>query len=262
MSIASAVWWLYGELRYSSLYCTRCSNTSSTAQGRGGSSKDRNPMGEHGCCEPWMAERSKSTDGPKGGWSVGVFVCLFSYPAMYHVCLSIELFICLSVCPCVCSLSAVCLSACLSIHPSMRPFVQPSIHLSSFQYPYAYLSIDPSIHSVYLSIRLSIYLSLCLSISLPVCLSICLSTYPSLYWASFYISVYLYTCRSYSARLVWNVEVESWNICFSARLPSSLEADNIKNAAIVRETKHCWRPALLTASCKCVFFCPFSIPSV
>ena len=39
-------------------------NTSSTAQGGGGSCKDSKPIGEVGCCDAWMAER---TDGPKSG---------------------------------------------------------------------------------------------------------------------------------------------------------------------------------------------------
>ena len=39
-------------------------NTSSTAQGGGGSCKDRKPIGKVGCCDAWMAER---TDGPKSG---------------------------------------------------------------------------------------------------------------------------------------------------------------------------------------------------
>ena len=34
------------------------SNTSSTAQGGGGSFKNRKPIGEVGCCESGMAERS------------------------------------------------------------------------------------------------------------------------------------------------------------------------------------------------------------
>jgi len=43
----------------------------STAQGGGGSFKHRKPIGEIGCCESRMAE--KSTDGPKGGCT-GVFL--------------------------------------------------------------------------------------------------------------------------------------------------------------------------------------------
>ena len=36
-------------------------STRSTAQGGGGSFKDRKPIGEVGCCDAWMAERA---DGP------------------------------------------------------------------------------------------------------------------------------------------------------------------------------------------------------
>ena len=37
-----------------------------TAQGGGGSFKDRKPIGKIRCCQSWMA--SKSTDGSKSGW--------------------------------------------------------------------------------------------------------------------------------------------------------------------------------------------------
>ena len=37
---------------------TKNINTSSTAQGGGGSFKNRKPIGEVGCCESGMAERS------------------------------------------------------------------------------------------------------------------------------------------------------------------------------------------------------------
>ena len=40
-------------------------STSSTAQGSGGSFKNRKPIGEVGCCESIVA--GESTDGPKGG---------------------------------------------------------------------------------------------------------------------------------------------------------------------------------------------------
>ena len=36
----------------------KTNNTSSTAQGGGGSFKNRKPIGEIGCCESGMAERS------------------------------------------------------------------------------------------------------------------------------------------------------------------------------------------------------------
>ena len=38
--------------------CIHNANTSSTAQGGGGSFKNRKPIGEVGCCESGMAERS------------------------------------------------------------------------------------------------------------------------------------------------------------------------------------------------------------
>ena len=50
--------------------------TSSTAQGSGGSFKNRKPIGEVGCCESRMAERS--TDGSKGGWGLLSFSLSYS----------------------------------------------------------------------------------------------------------------------------------------------------------------------------------------
>ena len=52
------------------LRSAECDYTSSTAQGRGGSFKDRKPIGAVACCESWMAERT--SDGSKGGWRVEV----------------------------------------------------------------------------------------------------------------------------------------------------------------------------------------------
>ena len=45
--------------------------TSSTAQGGGGSFKNRKPIGEAGCCESRMAERIHGWT--KGGWSCVFF---------------------------------------------------------------------------------------------------------------------------------------------------------------------------------------------
>ena len=69
-----------------------CYYTSSTAQGGGGSFKNRKPIGEVGCCE-WQSE---STDGPKGAWgllSVSLFLWLSTYLPAYLLCiyLSIDL---------------------------------------------------------------------------------------------------------------------------------------------------------------------------
>ena len=43
---------------YNDIYIYICIHTSSTAQGGGGSFKNRKPIGELGCCESGMAERS------------------------------------------------------------------------------------------------------------------------------------------------------------------------------------------------------------
>ena len=65
--------------------------TSSTAQGGGGSFKDRKPTGEFGCCGAWLAER---TDGRKGGGSsaspslslsLAVYLAIYlSFISTYH----------------------------------------------------------------------------------------------------------------------------------------------------------------------------------
>ena len=108
---------------------------SSTAQGGGGSFKNRKPIGEVGCCESRMAERSH-------GW---IERCLIS------LTLSLSL-----------SFSAY-LPTYLSI---FYVSIQWSIYLS------IYLSLSFICLAVYLStclsIDLSIYLSVCLSICLPV----------------------------------------------------------------------------------------------
>ena len=129
--------------------CTMCLrlwslHTSSTAQGGGGSFKNRKPIGEVGCCESGMAERSH-------WWTER---CLRS-----PLCLSLSL--------------TIYLPTYLSIHRS----IYLSIHLS--MYLCIYLSIDLSLSlslpSNYLSIYLSICLSVCLSISLSlsfICLSV------------------------------------------------------------------------------------------
>ena len=69
--------------------------TSSTAQGRGGSFKNRKPIGEVGCCESRMAERSHWWIGLKGAWSLSLFLSLFlslSFSAYLPTCLSISPF--------------------------------------------------------------------------------------------------------------------------------------------------------------------------
>ena len=90
-------------------------NTSSTAQGGGRSFKNRKPIGEGGCCDSGMAERTK----PLMDWKVldlslslcllflsfslcfSIFLWLSTYltylPTYLLIYLSIYLFICLSI---------------------------------------------------------------------------------------------------------------------------------------------------------------------
>ena len=121
-------------------------HTSSTAQGGGGSFKNRKPIGEVGCCESGMAERIH-------WWT--------------ERCVRSPLFLSLSL--------TIFLPTYLPIYLS----IDRSIYLSLFHL-IAYLSIHLSIY-LYLSIYLSISLSLSLSfICLAVYLSICLSVYLSI----------------------------------------------------------------------------------
>ena len=108
----------------------RRSFTSSTAQGGGGSFKNRKPIGAVGCCETRMAERSH-------WWT--------------ERCLRSPLFLSLSL--------TIDLPTYLSIYLSTYLSIYPSIH------PSIYLSIHPSIHP---SLCLSVCLSACLSVYLPV----------------------------------------------------------------------------------------------
>ena len=124
-------------------------NTSSTAQGGGGSFKNRKPIGEVGCCESGMAERIH-------WWTER---CLRS-PLFRSLSLTIYL---------PTSLSSMYLSIYRSISLS-PPFICLAVYLS-----------------IYLSVCLSIYLSLCLSLS-SVYLSSCLSVYLSIR-LSVYLSI-------------------------------------------------------------------------
>ena len=117
----------------------RCEKiTSSTAQGGGGSFKNRKPIGEVGCCESGMAERSHCWSER---WLISLTISLsFSdylptYPPTY-----LSIYLC----------------------------IYRSIYLPT------YLSIYLSLSSVYLSSCLPVYLSIYLSICLSVYLSTCL----------------------------------------------------------------------------------------
>ena len=148
---------------YTLCVCVSCVNTSSTAQGGGGSFKNRKPIGEVGCCESEMAERSH-------WWTER---CLRS-PLFLSLSLTIYLPTSLS-------------SMYLSIYLSLSLF-----HLITYLpiYLSMYLSICLSIYiyrsiylSIYLPICVSIYLSMYLSISPCIYLSVCLSVYLSIYGA-------------------------------------------------------------------------------
>ena len=122
--------------------------TSSTAQGGGGSFKNRKPIGEVGCCESGMAERIH-------WWTER---CLRS-PLFRSLSLTIYLPTYLS-------------SMYLSIYRSLSLFHLSSclpVYLSICLPIYLSISLSLSLSSVYLSsclpVYLSIYLSTCLSVA-------------------------------------------------------------------------------------------------
>ena len=164
-------------------FCSK--DTSSTAQGGGGSFKNRKPIGELGCCESRMAERIH-------WWTARWLECWTIHLSIHP---SIHLSIHLSIYPSIIHPSihlSIYLSIYPSIHPSIHLSIYPSIHLSI--YPSIHLSIYPSIHlSIYPSIHLSIYpsihLSIYPSIHLSIYPSIHLSIYPSIHPS--FLSIYL-----------------------------------------------------------------------
>ena len=127
------------------------------AQGGGRSFNNRKPIGEVGCCESGMAERSH-------WWTER---CLISLTLSLFCSLSLSDFQPTYLPIYLCIYLSIYLSICLSIYLSFYLAVPLSICLS------VYLSIYPSIYlSTYLSIYLFIYLSMYLSIYLSICLSV------------------------------------------------------------------------------------------
>ena len=135
-------------------------NTSSAAQGGGGSFKNRKPIGEIGCCDSVMAERIH-------WWT--------------ERCLRSPLFLSLSL---TIYLPTYLSSMYLSIYRSIDRSIFLSIYLSIYRsidlsiYLSIYLSTSLSLSSNYLSIYLSVYLSIYRSIYLSLSLSfssVCLS---------------------------------------------------------------------------------------
>ena len=176
--------------------------TSSTAQGGGGSFKNRKPIGEVGCCDSGMAERSH-------WWTER---CLRS-PLFLSLSQLFSLFLYLSLIIYLPTYWSICLPIYLSVYLS--------ISLSP------YLSIDRSID---LSIYLSIYLSLCLSIYLSIYLSLSLS-HLSIYLPT-YLSIYLSVCLSVCLSTCLSASLKIKLFC---EMSSLFKVDNIKNEAILRD---------------------------
>ena len=113
--------------------------TSSTAQGGGGSFKNRKPIGEVGCCESRMAERSH--------WWTGRWLRSLLFLSLF-----------------------VSFSDYLPTYPPTHLSIYVSLSLSVSVYPTIHLSMCLSIYlPTYLSIYLSLSLSACLSIYLSIC---------------------------------------------------------------------------------------------
>ena len=154
-------------------------HTSSTAQGGGGSFKNRKPIGEIGCCESGMAERSHwwTERCLRSPLFLSLSLTIYLPTNLSSMYLSIDLSLSLS-------LSSNYLSICLSIYLPIYLSICLSLSLSICL-------------SVYLSICLSVYLSICLSVYLSTCLSVYLSICLSIYLSTIYLSrVYLSTCLS------------------------------------------------------------------
>ena len=142
----SAQYYMYIYVLYKSIQYYIYVYTSSTAQGGGGSFKNRKPIGEIGCCESGMAERIH-------WWTER---CLRS-PLFLSLSLTIYL---------PTSLSSMYLSIYRSISLS---FSLSSHYLSTYLPIYLSILFHLSIClAVYLSIYLSVYLSICGAVSFSV----------------------------------------------------------------------------------------------
>ena len=139
--------------------------TSSTAQGGGGSFRNRKPIGEIGCCESRMAERihwwtERCLRSPlflSLALTIYLPTCLSSIYLSIDIYLSVYLSLCLSVYLSIC----LCLPVYLSISLSLS-FISLPIYLSICLS--VYLSISLSLPFIWLSVQLSTSLSVYLSI--------------------------------------------------------------------------------------------------
>ena len=164
-------------LHYIKLDWSRLHYTSSTAQGGGGSFRNRKPIGEVGCCESRMAERSHWW---RDTWLRSPLFLSLSFSFSFSDYLSIYLPTYLPIY--IYIYLYLSTSIYIYLYLSISIYIYLYLSISIYLYLYLYLSLSiylsiyrsiPSIYpSMYLSIRLSIYSSIHLSIYLPVCLSI------------------------------------------------------------------------------------------
>ena len=146
--------------------------TSSTAQGGGGSFKNRKPIGEVGCCESGMAKRIHwwTERRLRSPLCLSLFLWLSTYLSIFYVSIYLSSYLSLSF-----SLSSNYLSTYLPIYLSTSLPIYLSTYLPIYLSTYLpiYLSISLSLFhlSICLAVYLSIYLSICLSVCLPVYLS-------------------------------------------------------------------------------------------
>ena len=91
--------------------------TSSTAQGGGGSFKNRKPIGEVGCCESGMAGKVLEVSS----LSLSFFDYLPTYLPIYLLCIYLSIYL---------SLSFVYLSSCLPVYLSICLSIFLSVYLS------------------------------------------------------------------------------------------------------------------------------------
>ena len=194
--------------------------TSSTAQGGGGSFKNRKPIGELGCCESRMAERSHWwTDR----WlrsrlflslSVSFSDYLPTYPPIY-LCIHLSLSLCLSIY----LTNLICLSNYVSIYLP--------IYLSTYL-----PACLPACLAGWLAVCLSLCLSLCLSVCLSIYLSICKLENEAILRDVLRFWTWQHQKRSNSAKLPQFLNLTTSKTKQFWETSSFFKVDSIKNEAI------------------------------
>ena len=222
--------------------------SSSTAQGGGGSFKNRKPIGELGCCESGMAERRHWWIER---WLISLTLSLslsFSdyQPTYLPTDLSMYLFIYLSIY--LSTYLSIYLSEKTSICLSVYQSICLSISLS------IYLSIHPSIYpSIYLSLSLSRYLSVCLSVYLSIYLSICKIKNKEILRDFRHVWTWERPRRNNSARRLHFLNLTTSETKQFCETSSFFEVQDIKNEEFCKTSFKNWKlSAALTASYQCV----------